>query len=290
MVHTVGNIRSTAVNKLRAVLREPLLHFLIVGAGVFLLYGILSGPGEGSDREINVSIGQVEHFVSIFQKTRQRLPTPEELTGLVDNYIVEELLYREAVAIGLDRDDTIVRRRMRQKMDFLLDDLATIEPTDKELQQFLSEQAERFRLDAHFSFDHFYIADGDAAMATVILDQLRAGKLSEESVAVSSGLLPDRIDDLSETQVSALLGSTFTRQLMQLEPGDWAGPIESPYGVHLVRIDRMVESVVPPLAVIRSDVRREWLFDRRAASRDKMIDALREKYRITIEDYETPGL
>ena len=278
------------MNKLRAVLREPLLHFLIVGAGVFLLYGILSGPGEGSDGEINVSIGQVEHLVSIFQKTRQRLPTPEELAGLVDNYIVEELLYREAVAIGLDRDDTIVRRRMRQKMDFLLDDLATIEPTDKELQQFLSEQAERFRLDAHFSFDHFYIADGDAAMATVILDQLRAGKLSEESVAVSSGLLPDRIDDLSETQISALLGSTFTRQLMQLEPGDWAGPIESPYGVHLVRIDRMVESVVPPLAVIRSDVRREWLFDRRAASRDKMIDALREKYRITIEDYETPGL
>ena len=278
------------MNKLRAVLREPLLHFLIVGAGVFLLYGILSGPDDGSDREINVSVGQVEHLVSIFQKTRQRLPTPEELTGLVDNYIVEELLYREAVAIGLDRDDTIVRRRMRQKMDFLLDDLATIEPTDKELQQFLSEQAERFRRDAHFSFDHFYIADGDAAMATVILDQLRAGKLSEESVAVSSGLLPDRIDDLSETQISALLGSTFTRQLMQLEPGDWAGPIESPYGVHLVRIDRMVESVVPPLAVIRSDVRREWLFDRRAASRDKMIDALREKYRITIEDYETPGL
>ncbi len=105
-----------------------------------------------------------------------------------------------------------------------------------------------------------------------------------------SGLLPDRIDDMSETQISALLGSTFTQQLMQQEPGDWAGPIESPYGVHLVRIDLIVKSVVPPLEVIRSDVRREWLFDRREASRDEMIDALRGKYRITIEDYETPGL
>ena len=278
------------MTRLHAVLREPLLHFLIAGAGVFLLYGILSGPGDESDKEINVSVGQVEHLVSIFLKTRQRLPTPEELAGLVDNYIVEELLYREAVAIGLDRDDTIVRRRMRQKMDFLLDDLATIEPTDEELRQFLDDQPERFRRDARFSFDHFYIADGDAAMATPVLDQLRAGILSEESVAARSGLLPDRIDDLSETQISALLGSTFTKQLMQLAPGDWAGPIESPYGVHLVRIDRMVESVVPPLAVIRSDVRREWMFDRREASRDEMIDALREKYRITIEDYETPGL
>ncbi len=278
------------MSRLHAVLREPLLHFLIAGAGVFLLYGILSGPGGGSDKEINVSVGQVEHLVSIFLKTRQRLPTPEELTGLVDNYIVEELLYREAVAIGLDRDDTIVRRRMRQKMDFLLDDLATIEPTDEELQQYLSEQPERFRRDARFSFDHFYIADGDAAMATPVLDQLRAGKLSKEIVAVRSGLLPDRIDDSSETQISALLGSTFTQQLMLLETGDWAGPIESPYGVHLVRIDQMVESVVPPLAAIRKDVRREWLVDRRKTSRDVMIDALRDQYRITIEDYEAPGL
>jgi hypothetical protein len=278
------------MNKLRAVLREPLLHFLIAGAGVFLLYGILSGPGEGSDKEINVSVGQVEHLVSIFLKTRQRLPTPEELTGLVEGYIVEELLYREAVAIGLDRDDTIVRRRMRQKMDFLLDDLATIEPTVEELQQYLSEQPERFRRDARFSFDHFYIADGDAAMAMPVLEQLRAGKLSKEILSVRSGLLPDRIDDSSETQISALLGSTFTQQLMQLEPGDWAGPIESPYGVHLVRIDRIVESVVPPLAVIRKDVRREWLVDRRKTSRDVMIDELRSSYLITIEDYEVPGL
>jgi hypothetical protein len=278
------------MNKLRAVLREPLLHFLIAGAGVFLLYGVLSGPRDGSDKEINVSVGQVEHLVSIFLKTRQRLPTPEELTGLVEGYIVEELLYREAVAIGLDRDDTIVRRRMRQKMDFLLDDLATIEPTVEELQQYLSEQPERFRRDARFSFDHFYIADGDATMAMPVLEQLRAGKLSKEILSVRSGLLPDRIDDSSETQISALLGSTFTQQLMQLEPGDWAGPIESPYGVHLVRIDRIVESVVPPLAVIRKDVRREWLVDRRKTSRDVMIEELRSSYLITIEDYEVSGL
>jgi hypothetical protein len=278
------------MSRLHAVLREPLLHFLIAGAGVFLLYGQLSGPGGDSDDEINVSVGQVEHLVSIFLKTRQRLPTPKELTGLVDNYIVEELLYREAVAIGLDRDDTIVRRRMRQKMDFLLDDLATIEPTEEELQQYLSEQPERFRRDARFSFDHFYIADGDAAAAMPVLDRLRSGESVARMNTAGSGLLPDRIDDMSETQISALLGSTFTQQLMRQEPGDWAGPIESPYGVHLVRIDLIVESVVPPLAVIRSDVRREWLFERREASRETMIDALRGKYRITIEDYETPGL
>jgi hypothetical protein len=276
------------MSRLHAVLREPLLHFMIAGAGVFLLYGTLSGPVAESDSEINVSVGQVEHLVSIFLKTRQRLPTQEELAGLIDNYVVEELLYREAVAIGLDRDDTIVRRRMRQKMDFLLDDLATVEPTDEELQQFLNEQPERFRRDARFSFDHFYIADGNAAAAMPVLDRLRAGESVAEINLVGSGLLPGRIDDSSETQISALLGSTFTQQLMQLEPGDWTGPIESPYGVHLVRIDRVVESVVPPLEEIRRNVRREWWVVRREASREAMIDALREKYRITIEDYETP--
>jgi hypothetical protein len=276
------------MNRLLAVLREPLLHFLVAGAGVFLLYAMLSGPADESNKEINVSVGRIEHLVSIFLKTRQRLPTQEELTGLIENYLVEELLYREAIAIGLDRDDTIVRRRMRQKMDFLLDDLATIEPTDEELQQYLSEQPERFRRDARFSFDHFYVADGDVTVATSVLEQLRAGKLSQESVAVRSGLLPDRIDDLSETQISALLGSTFTRQLTQLKPGIWTGPIESPYGVHLVRIDQIVESIVPPLAAIRRDVRREWLVDRRRTSRDVMIEELRSRYRITIEDYEAP--
>ena len=261
---------------------------MIAGAGVFLLYAMLSGPSDDSDDEIIVSVAQVEHLVSIFLKTRQRLPTQEELAGLVDNYIVEELLYREAIAIGLDRDDTIVRRRMRQKMDFLLDDLATVEPTDEELQQFLKEQPERFRRDARFSFNHFYMADGNAADAIPVLEQLRAGKSIEAGNAMSSGLLPDRIDDSSETQISALLGGTFTQQLMQQEPGDWTGPIESPYGVHLVRIDRVVESVVPPLEAIRRDVRREWMVDRREASREAMIDALRDKYRITIEDYEMP--
>jgi hypothetical protein len=277
------------MNKLRAVLREPLLHFLIAGAGIFLLYGTLSGPGDDANDEILVTIGQVEHLTSIFLKTRQRLPTPQELAGLIDNYIVEELLYREAVAIGLDRDDTIVRRRMRQKMDFLLDDLATIEPTDEELQQYLSEQPERFRRDARFSFDHFYISDGDFAAAMPVLEQLRAGDVTEGSEAVSSGLLPDRIDDSPEMQISALFGSTFTRQLLLLEPGDWTGPIESPYGVHLVRIDRIIERVVPPLDAIRKEVRREWLVERREKSREAMIDALRTKYQITIEEYETPG-
>jgi hypothetical protein len=127
-------------------------------------------------------------------------------------------------------------------------------------------------------------------MARPVLDQLRAGESVAEINAVGSGLLPDRIDDMSETQISALLGGTFTQQLLQLEPGDWAGPIESPYGVHLVRIDRTVESIVPPLAAIRRDVRREWLVDRRKTSRDVMIEELRSKYRITIEDYEAPGL
>ena len=119
---------------------------------------------------------------------------------------------------------------------------------------------------------------------------MRSGELSAHSDQIGSGLLPHCIDDLPETQVSALFGGTFTQYLKQQQRGSWTGPIESPYGAHLVRIDQVVESEVPPLAEIRGIARREWLVDRRRMSRDAMIDALREKYHITIADYETPGL
>jgi len=111
-----------------------MLHFLLAGAAVFLLYDLVSGTDTGADTEIIVTQGQIEHMATLFRKTRQRLPTSEELAGLIDNYIVEEVMYREAKKIQLDQDDTIVRRRMRQKMEFLLDDLSTTEPSDEDLQ------------------------------------------------------------------------------------------------------------------------------------------------------------
>ena len=149
-------------------MREPLLHFLLGGAALFLLFNYAS-DSEVDDDQIVVTSGQIEHLVTLFVKTRQRAPTDVELRGLIDDYVLEEVLYREALAIGLDRDDTIVRRRLRQKIEFLLDDFTAVEPTDADLQQLLDKQPDRFRRDARITFEQVFLRNASRDAADSIL-------------------------------------------------------------------------------------------------------------------------
>ena len=271
-------------------MREPLLHFLLAGAGLFLLFGYVAGPDKADNDEIVVSSGQIEHLTTIFAKTWQRAPTDQELRGLIDNFILEEVLYREATAIGLDQDDTIIRRRLRQKMEFLVDDFSAAKPSDVELQKFLSDDPERFRTETRVSFEHIYFAESGFAAVESTLAALQNDEPIDSFSAGTSGLIPRRFDDASETSVSGQFGEKFTEILFSLETGRWTGPVESPYGVHLVRIDEIVEARVPALDEIRNEVQREWLVDRREAAQQAFFDALRDQYTITIEDYVAPGL
>lgn len=273
------------LDSLRALIREPLLHFLLGGAGLFLLFNYVSDPLARSDDQIVVTSGQVEHFVSLFLKTRQRVPSDTELRGLIDDFVLEEILYREALAIGLDRDDTIIRRRLRQKIEFLLDDFTTINPADADLQQLLDEEPDRFRRDARISFSQVFLKEESGDEANSTLAALQSGapdpvKLSE------SHLLSFRFDDATESAISAQFGDQFTATLFGLEAGDWTGPLESPFGLHLVLIEQITPGVVPALANIRSNVEREWLVDYQATAQRKIIDELTAKYTVTIEPYK----
>ena len=163
-------------------LREPLLHFLIIGIGLFLLYQFIRGGNESAPREIVISESRIEALAENFGRTWMRPPTPQELRGLVDDYVKEEVFYREAIAMGLDRDDTVIRRRLRQKMEFVSEDAATTaEPTDAQLQQFLAAHAEKFVEPARVSFQQVFVNPerrGDAARrdAERILAELQAGR------------------------------------------------------------------------------------------------------------------
>jgi len=249
-------------------MREPLLHFLLGGAGLFLLFSYVSDPVTGGDDQIVVTSGQIEHFVTLFVKTRQRAPTDVELRGLVDNHVLEEVLYREALAMGLDKDDSIVRRRLRQKIEFLLDDFTLVEPADEDLQQFLDKDPDRFRLDARISFTQVYLQEESRASADATLATLQSG-ISDPSQLSDSHLIAYQFDDISEAVISAQFGGTFTTALFELDIGEWTGP----------------PGVVPALAEIRAEVEREWLVDFRASAQQAIVDQMKLKYTVTVEPY-----
>ena len=277
------------LNTIRTAVREPLFHFLLAGAGLFLLFNVVSEPEATGDDQIIVSAGQIEHLTTIFVKTWQRAPTQAELRGLIDSFILEEVLYREATAIGLDQDDTIIRRRLKQKMEFLVDDFSAADPSDTDLQKFLNDNPERFRTEARITFEHIYFAESGSAAAEHALAALQNGEPIDSMLVAPSALLPRQFDGASETIVSGQFGQTFKDVLFSLDTGQWTGPVESPFGVHLLKIDNLVESRVPALDEIRDEVRREWLVDRREAAQQALFDSLRDKYTITIEDYVVPG-
>ena len=266
--------------------REPLVHFLALGAALFLWYGV-SGGGPMSDDRIVVTPGQVDQMVEIFGKTWQRPPTPQELGGLIDDYVREEVMFREATAMGLDRDDTIIRRRLRQKLEFLAEDvMPPADPTDEQLQQFLAENPELFRVEPRVSFRHIYFSRdrrGDAVAddAAKALDRLRA-----EGNPTTFGdpiPMPEDFESVSGRDVEGLFGQDFAGALMQVQAGQWTGPLESGYGVHLVFVREIVPGRLPELDEAREAVEREWSSARRREANEDFYQTLLERYTVSVE-------
>ena len=255
--------------------REPLLHFLILGAGLFLLFGAVADrTGERVD-QIVVSSGQIDHLVEVWTKTWQRPPTSGELQGLIKDYIKEEILYREARAMGLDKDDTIIRRRLRQKMECLAEDVAAAaEPTDEQLRAFLEENRDKFRVERGVTFSHVYLnrerrgtaLAGDAERLLIELGK-SDGRVDPSKLG-DPFLMPREYRSVPESEVAKLFGRAFASRLLELEPGRWAGPVESGYGVHLVLVRERTERRLPQLAEVRETVRREWFAGRRREAND----------------------
>ncbi len=219
-----------------------------------------------------------------------RPPTPQELRGLVDDYVKEEVFYREAIAMGLDRDDTVIRRRLRQKMEFVSEDAAaTAEPTEAQLQQFLAAHPEKFVEPARVTFQQVFVnaeKRGDAARrdAERILAELQAGRgPANPSEAGDPTLLPAGLEDASPQEISASFGDEFGKRLEDAPVNQWAGPISSSFGLHLVRVSARSASVLPQLADIRPVVLREWQADKRTQAGDSFYSSLRSKYDVRYE-------
>lgn len=274
---------------MRRVLSEPLLHFFLLGGALFIVYGLVSGPGSVPG-EIVVSVGQVEHLAGTYARTWQRQPTDAELKGLIDDWVREEIATREAMALGLDKDDTVIRRRLRQKLDFVSEDVAALtEPTDAELSAYLEAHPELFRVEPRFTFSQVYLdperhGDKLARDAARLLAQLTtAGGQVDISALGDSRLLEQTFRSVSTSEVGVQFGENFAARLAELPPGAWQGPIESGYGMHLVFVTERTEGQSPELSAVRDDVRREWENARRLESNRKFYEDLLKRYTVTIE-------
>ncbi len=277
------------------LLREPLVHFLAIGVLLFVLYALVSDDRRDAGNRIEISAADVDQLMLIFEKQWQRSPTPQELQGLIDARIREEVLYREALALGLDEDDTIVRRRLVQKVEFLMADGDGVsEPDDETLQAYFIKNAQYYRKPARLSFSHVFFSPDQrgeqaASDAEVLLARLRA-QSPRVTQAPDEGdpiMLPPVYVNRGTEEISRDFGPFFAQQLSELETGQWHGPITSGYGLHLVYIDSRDKSRLPPLEQVRERVVNDWLVEQKHAADKRIYERLRSRYQVNVVDRPT---
>jgi hypothetical protein len=266
-----------------------LLHFLVLGAALFGLFNMLGKRDAEAPAKVIISAARVATLADGFARTWRRPPTEQELQGLVDDYVRDEIFYREGRAAGLDRDDSVIRRRVRQKMEFLAEDMAAAEPADEQLAAYLASNAERFRTEDRLTFHHVFLSstrrgsalDGDAKQ---IADTLARTSAPAQMASIGDPfLLGEEFREMSQSDVARTFGEGFAKQLSAVEPGRWQGPIPSSFGVHLVFVDERTKGNLPPLDTVREAVQREWINARRIDSEQKLYRTLRDRYQIVVE-------
>jgi hypothetical protein len=277
---------------MRRLLREPLLHFLLLGAALFAAYAYLgrSVAGVETSRQIQLGVDDLSQLELGFESQWRRPPTPDEFRLLVENRVQEEVLYREALAMGLDRDDTIVRRRMAQKMQFLAEDVAAAhEPSTDELRAWYGRNGDRFALPGRVSFRHLYFstdrrgerARDDAGRALARLAGEPEGSPLGASLA-DAFMLQDYYADRTGEQLAREFGPPFAQAVTRLAPGSWQGPIESGYGWHLVFVDSVEPGRLPAFEEVEPEVRTAWLGEQKERAWREAYAAMRAKYTVLV--------
>ncbi len=277
---------------MKRLLREPLVQFLLVGGLLFAANAYLDRGRGGVEpsKQIDLTLDELRAMDVYFQSQWRRHPAPDEFRALVEDRVREEVLYREALAMGLDKDDTIVKRRMAQKMQFLAEDVAAAhEPTTGELKSWFEKNKDRFTLPGRVSFRHLYFSTdrrGERARddAVTALGKL-AGRPEDAKGVAAFGdpfMFQDYYADRAPEQLAKEFGPGFAQAVFKLETGAWRGPVESGYGWHLVFVDSAIQGRLPAFEEVESDVKTAWLGVQKAEAWQKAYDAMRSKYTVRL--------
>jgi hypothetical protein len=277
-------------SRLQALLREPLMHFLLIGAALFLVFDQVGDPVE-VDNRIVISQADLDILARDWLRRTGRPPSPQQVEQQLRQYIREQVLSREAVNLGLDRDDVIIRRRLAQKMQFLFDDLGQVpDPTDADLNVFMSKHVERFTLPATLSFRHIFLDPDSRGEAIQDQAQQLISRLQESNAVVDTSelgdpiLLPLQFDNQTRLQISNLLGDEFAGQVYSLPVNRWSGPVASGYGLHLVYVHSRTAARVQPLAEAQQSVIRQWRAEKQQELNDLFYQGIHQRYEIILDD------
>ncbi len=270
------------------ILKEPLFHFFLLGVAIFGWFSYLNDPLSARDdgNQIVFDEQDIDRLINQFQSTWQRLPTPQELNGMQDALLRQEILVREARALGLDQGDSVVRNRLAQKMEFLTLSLAqSTNPDDATLQAHLTENNERFMQPGRLAFQQIGLdPSADPTQIDAMLVALNGG--ADPELFSGPSLLPPNQPLSNAQQVDAKFGRGFFASLEELPQGKWGGPVPSSYGLHLVKIDMNEPASLPSLDQIRDAVLFDWRRDLKTELSDAQFDALQAKYEVTIPTAE----
>lgn len=281
-------------------LREPLVHFLIVGALMFVGYRIVNPAPDASvdSQRIELTKDDLRQLVAKWLAQGRPMPTPEQVHGLAEQKVREDILSREAVALGLDRDDEIIRRRLAQKMDFLVADLAAMQdPTAADLKEWFARNSDRFAQPPRAGFRHLYFStdkrgahardDAQAALGKVAG---MAGDSPDAAAVADRFMFQDFYGDSTLDQVAKEFGPGFAKDLFSLAPGSWQGPIQSGYGWHLVWISSMEPGRVPAFEEVEQDVKAAWLDERYREIKQRAFEEMRARYTVVIPQFDDADL
>lgn len=276
------------------LLREPLLQFFLIGVCIYAAYVLYGAPPDEDleNRTVVVDAGRIDAFISAWESRWNRPPTERELNGLIDQYIREEILYREALGLGLDRNDPITRRRMAQKMDFLTKDIGSSkEPEEGELQRYFEENKDEYRDPDLITFTHIFLdpdVRGDATLedAALLLTELKVTAPPDPSEPHMGDrfLLQNYYPRKEELEIRKLFGSGFSAAAMKLQPGQWHGPVLSGYGTHLVYVHALERASEPVFENVKEYVAQDWLVVQQEEFNEEFFQNLKSRYEIVIEE------
>jgi peptidyl-prolyl cis-trans isomerase C len=273
--------------------REPLLHFLVIGAALFVIYHWLNSSAANSDtsRRIELTNDDIRQLEISWTAQWQRPPTPKEMHNLVEDKVRQEILYREALALGLDRDDTIVKRRLAQKMEFLTDDVSALrDPSLDELKKWYAKNGSQFSLASRITFRHLYFSPDKRGAQARDAAASALAKLPDKSTATidlttlgDPFMFQDHYGQSTPDQVANVFGKKFAEELFELRPGAWHGPVESGLGWHLVWVDSSTPGRTPEFEEVDvSQIKSQWFSAQRAETKRELFGAMRARYEIVL--------
>lgn len=284
---------------LARIIKEPLVHFLFLGACIYGAYALFGAPEEDEgDNLIHIDVKRIDAFISGWQSRWNRPPTAQEINGMIQQNINEEVLYRQAVAMGLNENDPITRRRMAQKLEFLTSDLAQAQqPKDGELEKYFQDNMDAYRGDDLITFVHVFFNPDERDDKTLddaakVLKELQvAGEPDLEKLEIGDRfMLQNHFKSVDEVEVRRQLGSGFAESLMKLEEGKWHGPVLSGYGVHLVYVYQLEKAPAPAHEKVKDKVLEDWNEEKREQFNADFLDNLKKQYEIVIDDLPTDRL